>query len=374
MLFVFREIEKEKIVAVTFKDVARLAGVSTQTVSRVTNGADNVAEETRKKVNEAIRKLEYVPNKGAQMLGRAKSHILGIISLDIYLHGVALIANGIRNQAHELGYTTALSVLADSSIEGFRASIRELLAQKIESIIVNVPISKEVAESLVAQFSQLTFVFIDVSEAANVNNISCDHQMGALLGISHLIDCKCKHFICITGPKASTASALRYQTWQAQIAQHELIESACYEGNWQASSGYHAIKHALLKGLLFDAVLVANDQMALGVLGALAEAGIQVPKTVCVIGFDGINDSAFFSPPLTTIKQDFDELGRRAAALALNASQHLKQKTVKNKLPVELVIRQTSRIKSNEFSNKQEILSHLDSIRALVVKDMIKTD
>lgn len=356
--------------AVTFKDVARLAGVSTQTVSRVTNGADNVAEETRKRVNEAIKKLEYVPNKGAQMLGRAKSHILGIISLDMYLHGVALIANGIRNQAHELGYTTALSVLEDRSLEGFRVSIRELLAQKIESIIVNVPVSKEVAESLVEQFSQLTFVFIDVPEEANVNNISCDHQMGALLGITHLIDCKCKNFICITGPEASIGSRLRYHTWQTQITKHKLVESACYEGNWQAGSGYHAIKHALLKGVLFDAVLVANDQMALGVLCALAEAGIQVPKTVCVIGFDGINDSAFFSPPLTTIKQDFDELGRRAAALALNSAQNTKQETIKNKLSVELLIRQTTQIKNREFSNKQEILSHLDSIRALVASDM----
>ncbi len=360
--------------AVTFKDVARLAGVSTQTVSRVTNGADNVAEETRKRVNDAIKKLDYVPNKGAQMLRRANSHILGIISLDISLYGAALIANGIRHQAHELGYTTALCVLEDCSLEGFRVCIRKLLAQKIESIVVNVPISREVAESLVEQFSQLTFVFIDVPETTNVNKISCDHQMGALLGISHLIDCKCKYFICLTGPKASTGSMLRYQTWREQILQHKLVESACYEGNWQAGSGYYTIKQALLEGILFDAVLVANDQMALGVLCALAEAGIQVPKTVSVIGFDGIIDGAFFSPPLTTIKQDFDELGRRAAAFAIHALQDLKQTTVNNKLPVELVIRQTSQIKNNQFSNKQAILSHLNSIRALIAHDGLVSD
>ncbi|GAK19833.1 transcriptional repressor of the lac operon [Vibrio sp. JCM 19052] len=204
--------------AVTFKDVARLAGVSTQTVSRVTNGADNVAEETRKRVNDAIKKLGYVPNKGAQMLSRAKSRIIGIVSLDISLHGVALIANGVRNQAHEMDYATALAVLGDNSIEEFRSAIRELIAQQVDAIIINAPVTREMAENLVEQFSQLTLVFIDVPEGTPVNSLSCDHKAGANLAISHLIEHRRESFVCISGPKASTASQIRYQEWQSQIS------------------------------------------------------------------------------------------------------------------------------------------------------------
>ena len=212
--------------AVTFKDVARLAGVSTQTVSRVTNGADNVAEETRKRVNDAIKKLGYVPNKGAQMLSRAKSRIIGIVSLDISLHGVALIANGVRNQAHEMDYATALAVLGDNSIEEFRSAIRELIAQQVDAIIINAPVTREMAETLVEQFSQLTLVFIDVPEGTPVNSLSCDHKAGANLAISHLIEHRRESLVCISGPKASTASESGDQEWESQIQQHGLRQAA----------------------------------------------------------------------------------------------------------------------------------------------------
>lgn len=351
--------------AVTFKDVARLAGVSTQTVSRVTNGADNVAEETRKRVNNAIKKLGYVPNKGAQMLSRAKSRIIGIVSLDISLHGVALIANGIRNQAHEMGYATALTVLSENSIDEFRGAIRELIAQQVDVIIINAPVARDTAECLVEQFSQLTMVFIDVPEGTLVNHVSCDHKTGAYLAVSHLINQKREAFVCISGPEASTASMLRYKEWGAQIQQHGLTLAAFYEGDWQAASGYNAIKDAVLKGISFDAVLVANDQMALGVLCALSEVSINVPKTVSVVGFDGIQDSQFFSPPLTTVKQDFNELGRKAVKLVLSQMEK-GAGIISEVLPVNLVVRQSSGEKLNALYDKQSVLNYLENIRRLL--------
>lgn len=351
--------------AVTFKDVARLAGVSTQTVSRVTNGADNVAEETRKRVNDAIKKLGYVPNKGAQMLSRASSRIIGLVSLDISLHGVALIANGVRNQAHEMNYATALAVLGDNSIEEFRVAIRELIAQQVDAVIINAPVTKEMAETLIEQFSQLTLMFIDVPENTQANHISCDHQVGARLAVQHLIEQKRDSFICISGPIASTASSIRYKEWQRQIHQNGLREVAYYEGDWQANSGYHAVKDALLKGVSFDAVLVANDQMALGVLCALSEAGVKVPKTVSVVGFDGIQDSQFFSPPLTTIKQDFNELGRKAVKLVLNQMEK-GESVVSEMLPVHLLVRESTSKKADTLYDKQEVLVHLEHIRRLL--------
>ncbi|MCS0137452.1 LacI family DNA-binding transcriptional regulator [Vibrio alginolyticus] len=351
--------------AVTFKDVARLAGVSTQTVSRVTNGADNVAEATRKRVNDAIKKLGYVPNKGAQMLSRAKSRIIGIVSLDISLHGVALIANGIRNQAHEMGYGTALTVLANNSIDEFRDAIRELIAQQVDAIIINAPVNQDIAQCLIEQFSQLTLVFIDVPEGTPVNHVRCDHHTGANLAVLHLIEQKRDSFVCISGPSESTASKIRYDAWQTQLQKHGAKEVACYEGDWQAASGHKAIRDLVLKGIDFDAVLVANDQMALGVLCALSEAGINVPKTVSVIGFDGIQDSQYFSPPLTTIKQDFDKLGRKAVKLMLTQMEK-PEGTISEVLPVNLVVRQSTSEKADTSYDKQEVLACLENIRHLL--------
>ena len=199
----------------------------------------------------------------------------------------------------------------------------------------------------------------------SVNSLSCDHKSGANLAISHLIEHKRESFVCISGPKASTASQIRYQEWQSQIQRHELVQAAHYEGDWQAVSGYNAIKDAVLKGVSFDAILVANDQMALGVLCALSEVGINVPKTVSVVGFDGIQDSQFFSPPLTTIKQDFNELGRRAVKLVLSQMEK-GQGVVSEVLPVSLVERQSTSAKADTLYDKQEILAHLENIRRLL--------
>lgn len=351
--------------AITFKEVAKLAGVSTQTVSRVTNGSDNVAEETRKRVNDAIKKLGYVPNKGAQMLSRAKSRLIGIISLDISLHGVALIANGVRNQAHEMGYATALTVLGGNSVEEFRRAIRELMAQQVDAVVINAPLTKEVAEGFVEQFNRLTFVFIDVPHGSVVNQVSCDHKTGASLAARHLIEQKRESFICISGPKDSTASVIRYDQWQADIRAHNCKEVAYYEGDWQAASGCTAIKNAIQTGVSFDAVLVANDQMALGVLCALAEAGIKVPASVSVVGFDGIQDSLYFSPRLTTIKQDFNELGRRAVKLVLNQMASESTPTTEI-LPVHLITRDSTAEKVITLYDKQEVLAQLDHIRSLL--------
>ena len=351
--------------AVTFKEVAKLAGVSTQTVSRVTNGSDDVAEETRKRVNDAIKKLGYVPNKGAQMLSRAKTKIIGSVSRDISLHGVALITNGVRNQAHVLGYGTALAVVGNNTIEELRTAIRELVAQQVDTIIINAPVTTEIAENVVEQFKHIILVFIDVPEEAKVHHVSSDNKMGAELAISHLIECKRDTFICISGPKQSTASSIRYREWKAQICQYGLKEAAYYEGDWKADSGYYAIKDAVLKGTLFDAVLVASDQMALGVLCALAESGIKVPKTVSVIGFDGAQDSQFFSPSLSTIKQNFEELGRKAMNLAVTQVD-CEEDTISEVLPVELIKRKSTAEKVDSPYDKQEVLAYLDNLRLLL--------
>lgn len=352
---------------VTFKDVAKLAGVSTQTVSRVTNGSEDVAESTRIKVNQAIKTLGYIPNKGAQMLSRAKSTNIGLITLDMALHGAALIANGVRRKAHQLNFGTAFSVVSEPGIDSVLVAMRELIAQQVDCIILNVPLSSKEAHSLVEQFPSLHLIFIDVPDETRVHYVHGEHAAGAAEAIRHLIETKRERFVLITGPAESSASKIRLQSWLKEINAAGKTVGSVFEGDWQAKSGYLAVREAIAQQIPFDAVVVASDQMALGVLRALNELQMTVPDQVAVVGFDGITDSAFFNPPLTTVKQDFTDIGEQAVIQAIelkNQDPKLNRPFRQTRIPVKLIVRQSSECKPDVGYNKKEIQQLLKKIES----------
>ncbi len=354
---------------VTFKDVAKLAGVSTQTVSRVTNGSENVAEATRKKVNQAIKQLGYVPNKGAQMLSRAKSKNIGLVTLDMALHGAALIANGVRRMAHDLDCGTAISVVSQPSLANVQDAIRELIAQQVEGVVLNVPLISEDAHRLVEQFQSLKLVFIDVPEDTNVHFVHGAHAEGAEQGAAHLVESGRESFVLITGPEKSSAAQVRLEGWLKILNEERKTISYQYTGDWQAQSGYLAIREAFAQNKQFDAVLVASDQMALGALRALNELNIRVPEQVAVVGFDGIEDSAYFTPPLTTIKQDFAEIGRQAVVQTMRLIEQVNlQATELHQLhiPVDLIERRSSEKKEPSSYNKHDIQQLLRQVESML--------
>ncbi|MCC4818982.1 LacI family transcriptional regulator [Vibrio lentus] len=352
--------------SITFKDVAKLAGVSTQTVSRVTNGSQDVAESTRNKVNAAIKQLGYVPNKGAQMLSRAKSTSVGLVTLDMALHGAAMIANGVRMQAHDMSYGVAFSVVSEPNLANTREAIRELMAQQVDSIILNVPLKSADAELLVEQYQHLNLIFIDVPSNSQVNYVCGDHAEGAKLAAQHLLESGRTDFLLITGPNESSASKIRHQSWLAALSNAESKVQYQYQGNWQAESGYLGVREAVAKQAVFDAVLVASDQMALGALRALQELQIPVPDKVAVVGFDGIEDSAFFNPPLTTIKQDFTTIGRQAVVLAEKLNANSQDALLQQHIETVLLPRESSQPKVTAHYEKQEIEQLLKRIQTLL--------
>ncbi|MEZ8305341.1 LacI family DNA-binding transcriptional regulator [Vibrio splendidus] len=352
--------------SITFKDVAKLAGVSTQTVSRVTNGSQDVAESTRNKVNAAIKQLGYVPNKGAQMLSRAKSTSVGLVTLDMALHGAAMIANGVRMQAHDMGYGVAFSVVSEPNLANTREAIRELMAQQVDSIILNVPLESADAEWLVEQYQHLNLIFIDVPSNSQVNYVCGDHAEGAKLAAQHLLESGRTDFLLITGPNESSASKIRHQSWLAALSDAESKVQYQYQGNWQAESGYLGVREAVAKQAVFNAVLVASDQMALGALRALQELQIPVPDKVAVVGFDGIEDSAFFNPPLTTIKQDFTTIGRQAVILAEKLNANSQDALLQHHIETALLPRESSQPKVTAHYEKQEIEQLLKRIQTLL--------
>lgn len=350
---------------VTFKDVAELAGVSTQTVSRVTNGATSVAQETKEKVLKAIQELGYVPNQGAQMLSRAKSKIVGLITLDMGLHGASLIANGVRQRAQEMDYAVSFSVVSEkNSSEFLLKSIQELKAQRIELVVVNIPLDKEQCESLVAEHKNMKFVFIDVPINAQVHSVSSDDRQGAILAVELLIRQGRTKPILIAGPRLSDASEKRRQTWVEMLTKENITPLETYHCDWDVKQAYQAISTQLIKGGGFDSVLVGNDQMALGVLLALNEAKVGIPDQVAVIGFDDTDDSAYFFPPLTTIHQDFKQIGKKALDILFHLQAN--QEPQEELISVVLKERKSTGIKASHEYSKDEIKALLQKVEHLL--------
>jgi DNA-binding LacI/PurR family transcriptional regulator len=329
--------------SVTFKDVAKLANVSTQTVSRVTNGSPNVAKKTKERVDAAIKQLGYIPNKGAQILGRAKSKVIGVVTIDIHLQGASLIANGIRKQAKSLGYGISLSVVSEHSFDKITAAIDELRAQRVEFIIMNIPLSKKESELLVEQYNNIHFVFIDVPPNSRVHAVRVANYEGARQAAELMVSLQRKRLLIITGPLDSSTSELRLQGWKDVIqASSDSIILNQFEGNWQSSSGYILTRDALRDRLDYDGILVGNDQMALGVLRALHEFKLNVPQQVSVIGFDDTLDSAYFSPPLTTIRQDFLLIGERSVLMVLGMEEQPAALCQQESINTQLIERETT--------------------------------
>lgn len=326
---------------ITFKDVAKLAGVSTQTVSRVTNNNGYVNEETRKRVQAAIDELGYVPNRSAQLMGKKKAKVFGVLTLDISFQGASRIVEGIRNESKKAGYAISLAVLDDGE-DALENAIRDMKSQQVNAILINAPVSKERAEQMVKDHSSIPLVFIDVPPESQVNHVMADHREGGRIAAELMIQQGRTRFAFLNGPEKSAAARLRREAWI------EVVEKAGAEiiaeeyGDWSARSGYTAGSALFSRGQAIDAVMVANDQMAIGALRACREHRIDVPRRTAVIGFDDTANSEFFCPPLTTIRQNFLEIGRQAVSEIISCLDKPEHCAIKTAVPVELVERQST--------------------------------
>ncbi len=296
--------------AITLYDVALLAGVSYQTVSRVINDAEHVSARTREKVQQAMAELHYVPNLRAQQLAGKRTRTLGLITTDLALHAPSQIVSAVKSRAVEQG-RACLSQwwnIHSSASLPFRRCWRSVW----EALLVNVPLEDPHAEALKALASPIPVLFLDVSPSAQVNSLVFNAEQGARLGIEHLLSLGHERIALLSGPESSVSARARLAGWNATLAQAGLEAVAVAHGDWSAASGYEKGHLLLSAAQLPDAIVVANDQMALGVMRACAEKGTAIPGQMSVVGFDDTADSAWFSPPLTTIRQAFREAGERS--------------------------------------------------------------
>ena len=311
-------------------DVARQAGVSHQTVSRVLNGHPNVSPATRASVLAAIRDLGYRPNAAARTLVTGRTNVLGVISIDTTLFGPASMLYGIERAAHP-GHSVAIASLAGFDRRSVAEAVELFLGQAVDGIIVIAPLTAAV-EALATLVADVPLVAVGCGTRAPLPSVAIDNLSGAAKATQYLLDLGHQTVHHIAGPDNWVDAQERVEGWQRTLRAAGAPEPVMLRGDWSARSGYE-IGHKLAAMPEVTAVLCGNDPMALGLLRALAERGKRVPGDVSVVGFDDVPEAAFFLPPLTTVRQDFGELGRRALRLLLDriSADHRLEPT----LPIE---------------------------------------
>ncbi|MEU9237378.1 LacI family DNA-binding transcriptional regulator [Streptomyces subrutilus] len=294
-------------------DVARVAGVSHQTVSRVLNGAPHVRPGTRERVLAAIRELDYRPNVAARALVTRRSQTLGVVSFGSALYGPASMLDSIEQAARSAGYFVSVASLRSLDTRSVQEAVERLRDQGVEGIVVIAP--QTPAVSAVSQLSTaVPVVAVGSGSGTRVPTVSVDNEAGAHAVTRHLLDLGHATVHHIAGPPGWLETTTRQAGWRKALQEVGAPVPEAHPGDWSARAGYEA-GIRIAGDHTVTAVFCANDQLALGLLRALHEAGRAIPGDISVVGFDDISEAAYFAPPLTTVRQDFGELGRRALEL-----------------------------------------------------------
>jgi DNA-binding LacI/PurR family transcriptional regulator len=328
--------------APNIRDVAAHAGVSYQTVSRVINNSPSIKATTRDRVLEAIELLGYRPNQAARALVTSRSRSIGVLTADSNEnYGPSTALNSIEHHAREAGYRLSITNINSADASSIRAGLDYLLSQAVEALVVIAP-QVRVFDAIHELSLSVPFVTLESTGRDPRHSLSVDQIAGARLATKHLIDLGHQDILHISGPQDWIEAEARMQGFLDEINAADLRVRAPVLGDWSAHFGYYAGLE-LLKFRDFTAVFAGNDQMALGFMHACYESGLDVPGDVSVVGFDDIPEAAHFWPPLTTIRQNFAEVGRRAISLLLaelngsEAGDHLS-------VPAELVVRETTAV------------------------------
>jgi LacI family transcriptional regulator len=300
----------------TIKEVASVAGVSTQTVSRVINERPDVSPQTRQRVQEVIKDLAYQPSALARSLIRQRSYTLGVVIAGLMYIGPSRTLSGIAAAAEQAGYSLLLKELPSFDGNDIEPIFKALLPQHVDGIIWAVP---EVGENLnwvnnLDLDMGIPLVYLTMEPQKNIPVVSIDNYMGGRLAMSHLLEQGYRNIGHISGPLDWWEARQRMEAWKDALreASIEINENHWAEGNWSSSSGSQAAQKLFEQYPEMDAIFIANDQMALGTLLIAHAKKLRIPHDIGIVGFDNIAESGYFLPPLTTIQQDQYEVARSA--------------------------------------------------------------
>ncbi|MAT95778.1 MAG: LacI family transcriptional regulator [Anaerolineaceae bacterium] len=327
--------------SITIRDVAAEAGVSHQTVSRVINDNERVSPETRAKVEAAIESLGYSPSAIARSMAKGRTGILACIAPNLTDYTFARIIQGAEQEARQHGFFLLSASAPDEEI--FTALIEQLVpSRQTEGIMVINPYADGRFNHLPEQFP-VVFAGARPREDA-VNSVALDDVSVGKIATNHLLQQGHRHIATITGRMVEDCAQDRLEGYQQALQALDLPQRPDYlvEGDWTASSGFAALHQLMERETPPSAIFVQNDQMAAGVLRAAAELNLTVPEHLSLIGVDDIPMASYLSPPLTTLRQDFAEIGRLAAQLLIEtvSNPHTQQQHLT--LPATLITRHST--------------------------------
>lgn len=297
-------------------DVAREAHVSGQTVSRVSNGRHNVDADTRERVLAAMRKLGYRPNSAARALRTGRFHSIGVIMFTLSSFGNMRTLDAIAIASADAGYSITLIPVPHPTQGEISGAFDRLSEEAVDGVIIIIE-AHLLDESDIELPPDLPVVVVDSTGSDRYTVVDTDQALGARLATEHLLALGHRTVWHIAGPERSYSASRRRESWQQTLAAHGAEAPPVLVGDWSAESG-HEIGRALAADPEVTAIFAANDQMALGVLRAMHEAGRAVPDEVSVVGFDDMEEAASFWPPLTTVRQFFGEVGRLSVEALLH--------------------------------------------------------
>jgi DNA-binding LacI/PurR family transcriptional regulator len=326
-------------------DVAKLAGVSQKTVSRVLNGEPYVKEEVRTRVLAAVEELGYRPNNVARALNSGRTRRIGLVALGTALYGPASLLIALERATRSTGYSFSVVNTVEEDPGGVAGAVDHLIDQGVDGIVLSEPIDEGHDTPLKIDVPVLSFGRFPGLQADTVLITGGDGVTAGRLATEHLLSLGHRTVWHVAGPQRWWAARDRLEGWRQALAAAGAPEPPVLQGDWSPASGYEAGLR-LAQDPDVTAVFLANDDMSIGLMRAFAEAGLSVPGDISIVGFDDIPSAAYLSPPLTTIPQDFDTFAARGLA---NLVQEIEAPTGAHShepdpLSLRLIVRQSTAI------------------------------
>lgn len=340
----------------TLYDVARAAGVSTATVSRVIHGSDPVRPDTRRRVLEAVEELGYVPDGSAQSLAQRRKEVIGLLAVmsrgpetDVEREGslfIQEVLRGIEYSVGDLGWSVLITFLRDFDLASANQRMLRMSA-KVDGLVIAEDIVDRKQLARLAARVPVALVAGDPS-GVHADAVGVDNRSGTEAVVRHLVE---RHgrtrLYYVTGPAEALDAQERHAAFRDAVARYPGVTVAgTFAGHFGTVSGQLAVRQILAGARrarrdMPDAIVCANDQTAIGAMRDLQAAGVRVPADVAVVGFDDMHIGALLMPPLTTVRQPMRELGERACALLLQRVADPARPPRAERLPTELIVRES---------------------------------
>ena len=322
-------------------DVASRAGVSQKTVSRVMNDEPYVKEEVRLRVLRAARELGYRRNNVARALNSGRTRRIGVVSLGSPLYGPASMVIELERAARSTGYSLSIVTTFEGDPNGVGGAIESLLTEGVDGIVLSEPIDEGENIHLNVDIPVLSLGRFPGLAGPRIVITGGDGSVAGRVATEHLLGLGHRTVWHVAGPLRWWSARDRQDGWQTALREAGAVEPPCIEGDWSPASGYAAgVRLARIPEV--TAVFVANDDMAIGVMRAFAEADRRVPEDISVVGLDDIPTAAYLTPPLTTVRQDFDTLARDGLERLVRQIEGTGHDTADTSQPVCLVVRQST--------------------------------